>query len=246
MPPMQPQCLYVADLSLDIQRGFRRKLITILLLQLGLTLLVGLTVRFLPPEGQGIGLMFPKQSVQALALVFCVCFMLPCVAAIKDHHPWNMLGVFAWSILLGVALAAAQLPGAFVKSNTLFLIFSLIFIGMFFVRIFSTCFTYRDEYGQVHLWSFGTAGCIGYVLTLIIGIVIAVMVPEAYNYQVGHCVGAFLAFSCIFAWLCYDSSVLCQRMVPDDYMKGVIYFYTDFVYVCMCCALLGCLGSGSQ
>ena len=35
-------------------------------------------------------------------------------------------------------------------------------------------------------------------------------------------------------------------MVPDDYMKGVIYFYTDFVYVCMCCALLGCLGSGSQ
>ena len=46
------------------------------------------------------------------------------------------------------------------------------------------------------------------------GRMIAVMGPEAYNYQVGHCVGAFLAFSCIFAWLCYDSSVLCQRVRP--------------------------------
>jgi hypothetical protein len=32
-------------------------------------------------------------------------------------------------------------------------------------------------------------------------------------------------------------------MSPDEYMKGVIYFYTDMFYVCMCCALLACLGS---
>ena len=33
------------------------------------------------------------------------------------------------------------------------------------------------------------------------------------------------------------------QMSPDEYMKGVIYFYTDMFYVCMCCALLACLGS---
>ena len=34
------------------------------------------------------------------------------------------------------------------------------------------------------------------------------------------------------------------RMKPDEYMKGVIYFYTDIFYVCACCALLACLGGG--
>ena len=31
-------------------------------------------------------------------------------------------------------------------------------------------------------------------------------------------------------------------MQPDEYMKGVIYFYTDMFYVCACCALLACMG----
>ena len=33
-----------------------------------------------------------------------------------------------------------------------------------------------------------------------------------------------------------------HRMKPDEYMKGVIYFYTDMFYVCACCAVLACLG----
>ena len=29
----------------------------------------------------------------------------------------------------------------------------------------------------------------------------------------------------------YDANKLCKTMQPDDYMKGVIYFYTDFIFV---------------
>ena len=50
--------------------------------------------------------------------------------------------------------------------------------------------------------------------------------------------------SLIFTWFCYESFKLCSKMKPDEYMKGVIYFYTDMFYVCACCALLACLGGG--
>ena len=32
-------------------------------------------------------------------------------------------------------------------------------------------------------------------------------------------------------------------MQPDDYYKGVIHFYTDLFFVCLCCAFISCLGS---
>ena len=44
----------------------------------------------------------------------------------------------------------------------------------------------------------------------------------------------------------YDSGRLCERMQPDDYMKGVIYFYTDFLMVCCCCLFAGCMGSAAS
>ena len=70
--------------------------------------------------------------------------------------------------------------------------------------------------------------------------------PEVFE-QAGHFISALLFSSFLFAWLCYDAAALCNRMQPDDYMKGVTYFYTDFMYACVCCALLGCLtGSGAQ
>ena len=49
--------------------------------------------------------------------------------------------------------------------------------------------------------------------------------------------------SLLFAWVAYDANKLCKRMQPDDYMKGVVYFYTDFLFMCCCCIVLGCLGN---
>ena len=44
----------------------------------------------------------------------------------------------------------------------------------------------------------------------------------------------------------YDAGKLCERMQPDDYMKGVLYFYSDFFMVCCGCLFLGCLGSAAS
>ena len=55
-----------------------------------------------------------------------------------------------------------------------------------------------------------------------------------------------LVSTVVFSWFCYEAYKLCCKMSPDEYLKGVIYFYTDMFYVCACCALLACLGGGGN
>ena len=49
--------------------------------------------------------------------------------------------------------------------------------------------------------------------------------------------------SCVFAWVAYDANRLCKTFQPDEYMKGVTYFYTDFLIACCCCLAAGCMSS---
>ena len=49
----------------------------------------------------------------------------------------------------------------------------------------------------------------------------------------------------LFAWVAFDSGKLCESMQPDEYMKGVVYFYTDFLLVCCCCLFAGVMSSAS-
>jgi len=262
------QVAYVSSMPLQIQQGFRFKMLAILWLQLGLTLTVSFVVRWAikvpedsstvpsgvngtspPTETEmvpAIGLLFPAQSLRALALVLSVFATLPLLGMIKDKHPWNMVVTVAWTFLLGTAIAASQIAGGFVLSNTMSVIFCNIFAGVGIIILLSTNVVFTDEYGQRYLMSFSSAGWIAYVVMLAGTITTGVMIPGMTTHA-GHLVGAFLFTSCVFAWICYDAAALCERMVPDEYMQGVIYFYTDFIYVCMCCALLSVFsGGGSQ
>jgi len=239
------QVAYVNSLPLQIQRGFRLKLLMILWLQLGLTLVVSLLVRFALP-GKGIALLFPAQSISALALIFCTMITLPLLSMIKDKHPWNLLGTLAWTLLLGTAIGASQIPGGFVLSNSMFNIFFNLFGGVGIVMVLSTSFTVTDEFGNRELLSFSTAGTIAWFFMLTGTVIVGVNMPGAFEHA-GHVVGAVIFSTMIFAWLCYDASALCGRMQPDEYMKGVIYFYTDFIWVCLCCAILSLFsGSGAN
>lgn len=241
----------VVELPLSIQRGFRVKMLTILFLQLCLTLAVGFSIRYAFPNGQGIEKVFPAQSGQAFALLAAVILTFPMMLCVKERHPWNMWAVFGWSLLLGVFLAASQIDGGFILSNSLFIILGLMTVGvacLLFLSLIGGC---ADEEGEPKLISFGTAGLLAYM------VMIAAMVVFYVNFgegtanplvtKVGHFVGACGIGTLGFVWFCHESTVLCSRMEPDQYMKGVVYFYTDLVYVCLCCAVVGCVsGSGGS
>ena len=94
---------------------------------------------------------------------------------------------------------------------------------------------------------FGAAGLCSWMLTVVIASVVFTQCKASVNWD-GIAPEPIFATTTvvstiIFTWFCYEAFKLSAKMSPDEYMKGVIYFYTDMFYVCMCCALLACLGS---
>ena len=66
--------------------------------------------------------------------------------------------------------------------------------------------------------------------------------------------GTSFATACIFAtslhvWVSFDAARLCGRLKPDEYMKGVVFFYADLlsiVAVCLVCAWCAAACSGAD
>ena len=247
MQPMQGVVLaqaFVVDLGFEIQRGFRRKMLSILLMQLCLSLFVGLVLRFAIPLESFILVLFPAGSAFPIILGAICLGSLPILSCVREKHPWNFVCTTIWSFVWGVFLAASQVPDGFIGSNTLFTVFGATTIGVAALLVCSTSFSYTDRNtGERRLWSFNTCGWVGFLLMLLVSIIIFTQV-DGYFEHGGHFIGGMIMASILFAWVTYDANKLCKTMQPDDYMKGVIYFYTDFLYVCCCCLLLGCLGGG--
>lgn len=145
---------YVASLEFSIQRGFRIKLFTLLLMQLALTMGVATVARFALP----IEVIFPAQSYGTLGLCFACLVSLPMLTYVRDRHPWNLVLTAIWSVAWGVFMAAAHVDGGMVKSYVLFTIFGSLCVGVFFLLLFS-CISYTDEYtGERKLISCASAG----------------------------------------------------------------------------------------
>jgi len=236
----------VSELDFFIQRDFRKKLLTLLLLQLCFTLMIAFIFRLIPVLRNAVEIVFPPQSISALVLLLLVCCGIPTMALIKEKHPWNMVFTAVWSLLLGIFIAASDLPGAYFKSHVLFTLFVELAIGVFFLLCFSLL-SYQnvETNNEPVLWSFGVAGFFSYILWLTISAVVyAKALPADFSENDAHFATMTVAASLIFIWLCYDSAKLCRKMQPDDYMKGVLCLYTDLFYMCMCCCLV-CVGGSA-
>lgn len=229
----------VATLPLVIQRGFRWKLLVLLLLQLAFTTSLAAALRWGCPEQ--LDSVFKPQSAQSIALFVVVAVSLPALALVKDKHPWNLLFTVLWSILFAVFVAASDLPDSFFLSHALFQIMLQLTAGVALLTIFSQCVTGNNLDGPI-LWSFSTAGLVSWLLYVVIAIVIYVTCLRDVS-SVGHFITSTIISTLVFVWICYDASQLCKKMSPDEYMKGVIHFYTDLFFVCLCCAFLSCMGS---
>jgi len=242
--------MYVIDLSVQIQRGFRIKMLTILLLQLILTMAISISLRAITSEGPEptwLAIAFPPKSLQTLALGLVCIGSLPMMTYVRDIHPWNIVVTVIWTLGWAVFLAVAQLPGALILSNTFFVVFGACTLGVAVLLILSTLTTTDQETGDKRLWSFKSAGTIAGIVMLAGSF--AFYSQTTHFYEPGgaaHFIMANLIAVCLFAWVVYDSGRLCERMQPDDYMKGVIYFYTDFLMVCCCCLFAGCMGSAAS
>lgn len=235
---------YVVDLGLQIQSGFRRKLLMILLIQLTISMVIGLSVRYLVPLESFLLVVFPAQSLQTLILGALCTAALPMLTYVRDRHPWNMICTTLWSCCWGIFLGACHVPGGIVRSNSLFVIFGTTTFGVALLLVLCTTITYTNEYGEKSLLTLRAAGWIAWFFMTLGAIFFGAFYPNLFE-QAGHFIGAQMVASALFSWVAYDTGKLCERMQPDEYMKGVVYFYTDFLLVCCCCMVMGCVSSGS-
>jgi len=245
----------VSELPLDIQAGFRRKMLMLLFLQLAFSVGLALMLRLIEPISDKIEEIFKPQGAGALGLMCAVLLGLPLMSCIKDKHPLNLIFTLVWSCILGVFLAASDLPGAYSRAHAFMIIMLMLTAGVFFLMFFSNLRT-RDIEGNPAMWKFSTAGLVSWVCWLTCGIVAFTQLRDKVEWgepddEEGKpfdptpiMVTASIVATIVYAWFCYEAYKLCCKMQPDEYMKGVIYFYTDMFYVCACCALLACLGGG--
>ena len=175
----------------------------------------------------------------------CTLVGIPCLSCVKDKHPWNLIATWLWSTLLAVFLAAADIPDAYARAHSMFIIMTMLAFGVFLLLLLTQLPGLKTPEGNPGLLSFGVAGLISWVTWLSTAIALKATVPlfMTEEFDTGPFVSSCVVSSIVFAWFCYEAFKLSAKMSPDEYMKGVIYFYTDMFYVCMCCALLACLGS---
>merc|ERR1711972_688111 len=122
--------------------------------------------------------------------------------------------------------------------------------GVFGLLLFSQIKYWHEDIctAEWRLISFGKAGFISYVCWLIAWAVLFSQLQGGHlsGVAVGHFVAATIISTLIFMWISYDAYKLCCKMTPDEYLKGVIHFYTDMFYVCICCCIITCLGSAGR
>jgi hypothetical protein len=197
----------VAGLPISIQRAFRIKLLSILLMQLLISLGVGFALRLttdVDPSAMNrtavannleqhtdstwLAKLFPPLQVHVLIFALVMIVSLPALGYIKDRHPWNLIATTIWSILWGVFMAASQLPGAPVRSQSLFVIMGSATLGVF-VLLLCSQLTTRNALGDEDLWSFKASGTLAWI--------IMVAASFAFYSQTGHLYENTITFAAV-------------------------------------------------
>lgn len=87
----------VVNLDVEIQRGFRIKMLLLLEVQLVCMLGLAFTLRFVPSCKAALEVVFPAKSPQAVVLLAICVLSLPAIGLVKHRHPWNLVATAAWS-----------------------------------------------------------------------------------------------------------------------------------------------------
>lgn len=241
------QAVYVDQMPLYIQAGFRRKMLTLLLLQLCTVVGVGLALRSGAPSF--VKTIIPNNYI-SVAFAFVLVLCLPLLARIRDKYPYNHIATGTWTLLVALCFASAHMPieqgsPGWIKSNVLFFTWSLNAVGVFFLIILSAqkvdhtpAKKRRRAVPQTRkeLRSFAASGFFSWFLMAVAAVVWYRVAPQdGYLDNVGMFMSAFIMSSILHAWISFDAALICEKMEPQEYWKTTIYFYTDFIYLCCVC-----------
>ena len=118
-------------------------------------------------------------------------------------------------------MGTTQVPGGFIRSQILFIMFGNVTFGVAILLVFSSCLTHTIQ-GERKLISFLKAGFFAWLTMILCSIAFFWLKPSWYESGYIYS-GSVMMASIIFLFFAVDLGKLCKRMTPDEYMKGVIY-----------------------
>ena len=230
----------VNNLPLEIQIGFRQKLYGMFCLQLIIT--IALLALF---EIESIKTSFKDTFTTYTSLALISLGTIGMLAGLywqKTSYPTNYVILLVFTGMESITMAAY---GAFFDSYIVF--YGLTYTtSIIFILYFASVYKVQAWEGGLELISHWTPAIMSYFFLLIPAIVVQVTTDIMPDVEFAL---ATTAVFVVMLWFAYDASCQCTKMAPDEYMQGVIFFYTDLIIfliflLIVVVAVMSCEGGG--
>uniref|UniRef100_F6W758 Protein lifeguard 2 n=1 Tax=Macaca mulatta TaxID=9544 RepID=F6W758_MACMU len=198
-----------------VRRVFIRKVYTILLIQLLVTLAVVALFTFCDPVKDYV------QANPACAVFFATYLTLACCSGPRRHFPWNLI------LLTVFTLSMAYLTGIYYNTTSVLLCLGITALVCLSVTVFS----FQTK--------FDFTSCQGVLFVLLMtlffsGLILAILLPFQYVPWL-HAVYAALGAGVFTLFLALDTQLLMgnrrHSLSPEEYIFGALNIYLDIIYI---------------
>ncbi|GAB9468966.1 hypothetical protein Gpo141_00006262 [Globisporangium polare] len=222
----------ISQLPLTFQVAFRVKMLSIFALQL---LFVGALVgacAYVPQVTDQLKARFQGQIAYLVGAGVGVVLLLVLLYFIRALFPLNWLVLLLFSVAQALLLAILG-----IKFDTNIGVFNC---GATFscvvIMILLSGLRRRAPNEEPKLLSPIAAGFIAYVVVALVSTGLFIKLGKDFVTAEGF--GASLGFQfMLIMWFAIDAASMCRVMSPDEYMHGVLYFYTDMILLVVMCAV---------
>ncbi|KAG6580247.1 N-methyl-D-aspartate receptor glutamate-binding subunit [Phytophthora cinnamomi] len=216
----------VIHMPVVIQQGFRRKLFSIFTLQLLAVVILLIFFSYVPAIHRAFKEAFFNWHYVFIMFVIMVLALL-WLYLVKYRFPLNFMVLGVYTVTQSLFFAAFD---CLFDTKASIFIFTFLFGIMGVTTVLSTMIIKRsfDPNIQPTLISYPVvlliAFFLGFVTSLFIYFFYMVDVVSPLQYSASLAVMLLLIM-----WFAYDASCMNERLSPDEYMQGMVFFYTDMV-----------------
>ncbi|KAL3658068.1 hypothetical protein V7S43_016912 [Phytophthora oleae] len=216
----------VIHMPVVIQQGFRRKLFSIFTVQLLAVIILLAFFSYVPAITDAFNDIFDNWHYVFITFVIMVLALL-WLYLVKYRFPLNFMILGVYTVTQSLFFAAFD---CLFQTKASIFIFTFLFGIMGVTTLLCTMIIRRSfdpnieptliSYPVVLLISF----FIGFVTSLFIYFFYMMDVVSPLQYSASLAVMLLLIM-----WFAYDASCMNERLSPDEYMQGMVFFYTDMV-----------------
>lgn len=216
----------VIHMPVEIQQGFRRKLFSIFTLQLLAAGLLIALLSYVPAIELFFEKIFFSWHYVFMAFVIMVLALL-WLYLVKYRFPLNFMVLGLYTVTQSVFFTAFD---CYFRTKASIFMVSFLFGTMGIATQLCSIITKRpfDSNIQPTLISYPVvlliAFFLGFVASLFIYFFYMMDVVSPLQFS-----ASLASMLLLIMWFAYDASCLNERLSPDEYMQGMVFFYTDMV-----------------